>query len=40
MGGMSGRRQAAVGAFAVVALWLIGFFLVGQAAEGSATRRR
>jgi hypothetical protein len=30
MGGMSGRRQAAVGAFAVVALWLIGFFLSGK----------
>ena len=30
MGGMSGRRQAAVGAFAVVALWIIGFFLAGK----------
>ena len=30
MGGLSGRRQAAVGAFAVVALWLIGFFLSGK----------
>ena len=29
-GGLSGRRQAAVGAFAVVALWLIGFFLSGK----------
>jgi hypothetical protein len=30
MAGMSGRRQAAVGAFAVVALWLIGLFLSGK----------
>jgi len=30
MGGMSGRRQAAVGAFAVVVLWVIGFFMSGK----------
>ena len=30
MGGMSGRRQAAVGAFAVVVLWVVGFFLSGK----------
>jgi hypothetical protein len=30
MGGMSGRRQAAIGAFAVVVLWLVGFFLSGK----------
>jgi hypothetical protein len=30
MGGMSGQRQGAVGAFAVVLLWVIGFFMSGK----------
>jgi hypothetical protein len=30
MGGWSGRKQAAVGAFTVVVLWVVGFFLAGK----------
>jgi len=30
MGGRSGRQLAAIGAWAVVALWVIGFFLAGK----------